>query len=149
MPAAWRVDDYGDDDDDGGQLDLASLRQHKLEFAKGAAAGELNLGGDGRCGRVCWKAGWGWGAGGADGGGAGLRGAPPGPRRSFRLPLAPPRPTSTPTTPLPPHSPTPRQRSLDDYVVLDPLLEAAKGKFSKTAQKAKKAASAWAGRGVG
>jgi hypothetical protein len=49
MPAAWRVDDYGDDDEDGGgHLDLASLRQHRLEFAKGSAAGELNLGGDGR-----------------------------------------------------------------------------------------------------
>jgi hypothetical protein len=37
LPAAWRVDDYleleADDDD------LTSLRQHKLEFAKGAAAG--------------------------------------------------------------------------------------------------------------
>jgi hypothetical protein len=43
----------------------------------------------------------------------------------------------------------PGPRSLDDYVVLDPLLEAAKGKFSKTAQKAKKQQSAWAGRGVG
>jgi hypothetical protein len=34
-------------------------------------------------------------------------------------------------------------------VVFDPLLEAAKGKFSKAAQKEKKKQTAWAGRGVG
>jgi hypothetical protein len=33
--------------------------------------------------------------------------------------------------------------------VLDPLLEAAKGKFSKSAQRDKKKQTAWAGRGVG
>ena len=102
LPAAWRVDDYGEggdgDEGDGGADEdnagggLAALRRHRLEFAKGAAAGELQLGGDGR--------------------------------------------------------------ALDDYVVLDPLLEAAKGKFSKQAQAAqreKKQKAAWAssGRGVG
>jgi hypothetical protein len=54
MPAAWRVDDYGSDGEEGGGggggagLDLASLRQHRLDFAKGSAAGEIGLGGDGR-----------------------------------------------------------------------------------------------------
>lgn len=35
MPAAWRVDDYlGEEGEDEDDLDLASLRQHKLAFAK-------------------------------------------------------------------------------------------------------------------
>lgn len=34
-------------------------------------------------------------------------------------------------------------------MVFDPLLEEAKGKFSRTANKAKKQQTAWAGRGVG
>ncbi len=60
MPAAWRVDDYGEDEDEGPELDLAALRKHRLEFAKGAKAGELNLGGDGRwvAGMVAWWRGW-------------------------------------------------------------------------------------------
>ena len=43
-----------------------------------------------------------------------------------------------------------RRDDLDDYVVFDPLLEEAKGKFSRAAQKEKKArTTAWAGRGQG
>ncbi|KAI3433422.1 hypothetical protein D9Q98_003237 [Chlorella vulgaris] len=34
MPAAWRIDDYLDGGDDDEDLDLSSLRQHKLSFAK-------------------------------------------------------------------------------------------------------------------
>jgi hypothetical protein len=39
-----------------------------------------------------------------------------------------------------------RRDEPDDYVVIDPLLEKAKGKFSRAAQKAKKEGLAWAGR---
>lgn len=42
-----------------------------------------------------------------------------------------------------------RSDNLDDYVVFDPLLEAAKGKFSRAAQKEKKKQTQWAGRGQG
>jgi hypothetical protein len=46
--------------------------------------------------------------------------------------------------------PNARRDDVDDYVVFDPLLEAAKGKFSRANQKAKKAATTqWAGRAVG
>lgn len=41
-----------------------------------------------------------------------------------------------------------RQENLDDYVVHDPLLEAAKGKFSRAAQAEKKRGKEWAGRSV-
>ncbi|KAL4859368.1 Peptidyl-prolyl cis-trans isomerase CYP57 [Chlorella vulgaris] len=34
MPAAWRIDDYLDGGDEDEDLDLSSLRQHKLSFAK-------------------------------------------------------------------------------------------------------------------
>jgi len=68
MPAAWRVDDYGEgEEEEEGPLDLAALRKHRLEFARGSKAGELQLGGDGRCGFL----GGGWvycgGRGGAGG----------------------------------------------------------------------------------
>jgi peptidyl-prolyl cis-trans isomerase SDCCAG10 len=39
-----------------------------------------------------------------------------------------------------------RRDDVDDYVVVDPLLEKAKGKFSKAAQAEKKRNTAWAGR---
>lgn len=42
-----------------------------------------------------------------------------------------------------------RSDNLDDYVVFDPLLEAAKGKFSRAAQKEKKKQTQWAGRAQG
>eukprot|EP00775_Hariotina_reticulata_P003714 gene3714-3977_t len=42
-----------------------------------------------------------------------------------------------------------RSDNLDDYVVYDPLLESAKGKFSKAAQREKKKQTQWAGRGQG
>jgi hypothetical protein len=42
-----------------------------------------------------------------------------------------------------------RSDNLDDYVVYDPLLESAKGKFSKAAQREKKKQTEWAGRGQG
>ena len=45
--------------------------------------------------------------------------------------------------------PNARRDDVDDYVVIDPLLEAAKGKFSKANQKAKKGQTAWAGRAHG
>lgn len=42
-----------------------------------------------------------------------------------------------------------RRDDLDDYVVFDPLLEKAKGKFSQAAQREKKKQTKWAGRGQG
>lgn len=42
-----------------------------------------------------------------------------------------------------------RRDDLDDYEVYDPLLEAAKGKFSRAAQREKKKQTNWAGRGTG
>jgi peptidyl-prolyl cis-trans isomerase SDCCAG10 len=45
--------------------------------------------------------------------------------------------------------PNARRDDVDDYVVIDPLLEAAKGKFSKANQKAKKSQTAWAGKAQG
>ena len=42
-----------------------------------------------------------------------------------------------------------RSDNLDDYVVHDPLLEAAKGKFSRAAQRDKKRQTQWAGRAQG
>ncbi|KAL4431122.1 hypothetical protein ABPG75_006378 [Micractinium tetrahymenae] len=85
MPAAWRVDDYlggeeGEEDDD---LDLSSLRQHRLAFAKDNKDAMS------------------------------------------------------------------RSDNVDDYVVVDPLLEAGKAKFNKQQQRAKKRGSEWAGRAQG
>ncbi len=37
-----------------------------------------------------------------------------------------------------------RRDDIDDYVVFDPLLEKAKGRFSKVAQAEKKKSTAWA-----
>lgn len=42
-----------------------------------------------------------------------------------------------------------RRDDVDDYVVFDPLLEAAKGKFSRAAQREKKKQTNWAGKGQG
>lgn len=42
-----------------------------------------------------------------------------------------------------------RRDDIDDYVVFDPLLEAAKGKFSQAAQREKRQQTKWAGRGQG
>lgn len=42
-----------------------------------------------------------------------------------------------------------RRDDLDDYEVYDPLLEAAKGKFSRAAQREKKKQTNWAGKGHG
>jgi hypothetical protein len=42
-----------------------------------------------------------------------------------------------------------RRDDVDDYVVFDPLLEAAKGKFSRAAQREKKKQTNWAGKGLG
>lgn len=42
-----------------------------------------------------------------------------------------------------------RSDNLDDYIVHDPLLESAKGKFSRAAQREKKKQTNWAGRGQG
>ena len=39
--------------------------------------------------------------------------------------------------------------NIDDYVVLDPLLEAGKAKFNKQQNRAKKRQSEWAGKGQG
>lgn len=39
-----------------------------------------------------------------------------------------------------------RNESVDDYVVVDPLLEAGKAKFSKRQQAERKRATQWAGR---
>ncbi|GAB4822798.1 hypothetical protein N2152v2_009844 [Parachlorella kessleri] len=80
MPAAWRVDNYleGEEDDD----DLASLRQHRLAFVKDA-------------------------------------------RDAMS-----------------------RSDNVDDYVVVDPLLEAGKAKFNKQVQRQKKRENEWAGRSL-
>ncbi|WIA14398.1 hypothetical protein OEZ85_002925 [Tetradesmus obliquus] len=84
MPAAWRVDAYLNEEGEGqGEDDLASLRQHKLEFSR--APGDA----------------------------------------------------------------MDRSDNLDDYVVFDPLLESAKGKFSRAAQREKKKTTNWAGKGQG
>jgi hypothetical protein len=42
-----------------------------------------------------------------------------------------------------------RRDDVDDYVVVDPLLERAKGKFSKAEQKERKKQTEWAGRARG
>jgi hypothetical protein len=42
-----------------------------------------------------------------------------------------------------------RSDNLDDYIVHDPLLENAKGKFSRAAQREKKKQTNWAGKGQG
>jgi peptidyl-prolyl cis-trans isomerase SDCCAG10 len=42
-----------------------------------------------------------------------------------------------------------RRDDVDDYVVHDPLLERAKGKFSAAAQKERKKQTEWAGRARG
>ncbi|KAL4419176.1 hypothetical protein ABPG77_004899 [Micractinium sp. CCAP 211/92] len=85
MPAAWRVDDYlaGEGEDDDEDLDLSSLRQHKLAFAKDKKDAMS------------------------------------------------------------------RSDNVDDYVVVDPLLEAGKAKFNKQQQRARKRGSEWAGRAQG
>lgn len=51
--------------------------------------------------------------------------------------------------PPPPAGPCARSDNVDDYVVLDPLLEAGKAKFNKQQQKARKRGSEWAGRAQG
>lgn len=85
MPAAWRVDDYlaGEGKEEDEDLDLSSLRQHKLAFAKNKKDAMS------------------------------------------------------------------RSDNVDDYVVLDPLLEAGKAKFNKQQQRARKRDSEWAGRAQG
>lgn len=42
--------------------------------------------------------------------------------------------------------PTARRESIDDYKVLDPLIEAGKAAFNLKSQKAKKRGTEWAGR---
>lgn len=62
---------------------------------------------------------------------------------------AAPTPSSALPCPLPSFLSPRSSDNVDDYVVVDPLLEAGKAKFNKAQAKAKKRQTEWAGRAQG